>query len=133
MLIGMVKKDYFGYMTAAPNGYAALKEYARENRKNMTVSEAILWAHLRQLPSTFHFRRQHIIGDFIVDFACLEQSLVIEVDGGYHSEPQQIEDDMFRTEELNRHGFRVLRFNNGQINDNISEVMRKIKSILYNE
>ena len=120
-------------MMAAPDRYAILKEFARENRRKMTLGETILWESLRQLPSTFHFRRQHIIGDFIVDFACLEQSLVIEVDGGYHSEPQQIEDDLFRTEKLNNYGFTVLRYKNEQIIGNIDEVMKEIKNILYNE
>ena len=133
MFYSMVKKEQFGFMMAAPDRYAILKEFARENRKNMTLSETVLWEQLRQLPSTFHFRRQHIIGDFIVDFVCLEQSLIIEVDGGYHSEPRQIEDDIFRTEKLNKYGFTVLRFKNEQITDNINEVMRIIKEILYNE
>ena len=129
----MEKKPKFGFMMAAPDRYAILKEFARENRRKMTLSETILWEQLRQLPSTFHFRRQHIIGDFIVDFVCLEQSLIIEVDGGYHSEPQQIEDDLFRTERLNKYGFTVLRFKNEQITDNIDEVMKEIKNTLYNE
>ena len=133
MFYSMVKKEPFGFMMAAPDRYAILKEFARENRKNMTLSETVLWEQLRQLPSTFHFRRQHIIGDFIVDFVCLEQSLIIEVDGGYHSEPRQIEDDIFRTEKLNKYGFTVLRFKNEQITDNMNEVMRIIKEILYNE
>ena len=133
MFYSMVKKEQFGFMMAAPDRYAILKEFARENRKNMTLSETVLWEQLRQLPSTFHFRRQHIIGDFIVDFVCLEQSLIIEVDGGYHSEPRQIEDGIFRTEKLNKYGFTVLRFKNEQITDNMNEVMRIIKEILYNE
>ncbi|MGM9707124.1 MAG: endonuclease domain-containing protein [Prevotella sp.] len=129
----MTTKDRFGFMMAAPDRYALLKEHARENRKNMTLSESILWDYLRQLPSTFHFRRQHIIGDYIVDFVCLERSLVIEVDGGYHSEPRQIENDLFRTERLESYGFKVIRFENEQINYHIEEVMRIIKEILYNE
>ena len=133
IIYGMEKKERLGFMMAAPDRYAILKEFARENRKNMTLSETLLWEQLRRLPSTFHFRRQHIIGDYIVDFVCLEQSLVIEVDGGYHSEPRQIEDDIFRTEKLNKYGFTVLRFKNEQITDNIDEVMRVIKEILYNE
>ena len=62
MFYSMVKKEQFGFMMAAPDRYAILKEFARENRKNMTLSETVLWEQLRQLPSTFHFRRQHIIG-----------------------------------------------------------------------
>ena len=82
--------------------------------------------HISFQKTTYHW-------DFIVDFVCLEQSLIIEVDGGYHSEPQQIEDDLFRTEKLNKYGFTVLRFKNEQITDNIDEVMKEIKNTLYNE
>ena len=121
------------FRTSSPDIYLLLKENARKNRANMTEAEKMLWERLRCYPRPLRFRRQHIIGDFIVDFVCLEQSLIIEVDGGYHSEPQQIEDDLFRTEKLNKYGFTVLRFKNEQITDNIDEVMKEIKNTLYNE
>ena len=120
-------------MTSSPDRYNILKEFARENRMKMTDAETILWETLRNFPKPFHFRRQHIIGDFIVDFVCFERQLVIEVDGGYHSEPHQQEEDLSRTEILGRMGFDVIRFTNEQIIENQQEVIREIKEILYNE
>lgn len=120
-------------MTSSPDRYNILKEFARENRMKMTDAETILWETLRDFPKPFHFRRQHIIGDFIVDFVCFERQLVIEVDGGYHSEPRQQDEDLSRTESLGRMGFDVIRFTNEQIIENQQEVIREIKEILYNE
>jgi len=86
------------YKNANPMEYALLKAYARENRKNQTDAESILWNHIRGKSLGVIFLRQYIIGDYIADFACLEPKLVIEVDGGYHSEPRQAEDDTMRQE-----------------------------------
>ena len=127
------KKQCFDYMTSSPDRYNILKEFARENLMKMTDGETILWETLRDFPKPFHFRRQHIIGDFIVDFVCFERQLVIEVDGGYHSEPHQQEEDLSRTESLGRMGFDVIRFTNEQVIENQQEVIREIKEILYNE
>lgn len=77
------------YMNADPMLYGQLKEYARQNRKNMTQAESVLWSHIRGKVLGVTFLRQYIIGPFITDFACLEPKLIIEVDGGYHSEPRQ--------------------------------------------
>ena len=77
-------------------------------------------------PATYHWGG-------IVDFVCFERQLVIEVDGGYHSEPHQQEEDLSRTESLGRMGFDVIRFTNEQVIENQQEVIREIKEILYNE
>lgn len=96
------KKQCFDYMTSSPDRYGILKGFARENRMKMTYAETVLWDILREFPKPFHFRRQHIIGDFIVDFVCLERQLIIEVDGGCHSGPRQQDEDTGRTENLSR-------------------------------
>ena len=62
-----------------------LKAFAAENRKNATLAEQVLWKHLDRKQLGVKFLRQHIIGDYIVDFVSREQGLVIEVDGGYHA------------------------------------------------
>jgi very-short-patch-repair endonuclease len=72
----------------------------------------------------FKFRRQHPIGQIIVDFYCASQKLVVEVDGGIHM--QQIEADEQRTCELEERGYRVIRFTNDQVEINISEVLAAI-------
>ena len=77
-----------------------LKAFARENRKNPTMAEQILWTCIRDKALGTRFLRQHIIDDFIVDFVSLENSFVIEVDGSYHAEREQMEKDDVRTDIL---------------------------------
>ena len=106
-----------------------LKEHARTNRKEMTPAERILWNSLRKNVS-YKFRRQHPIGDFIADFACVTAKIVIEVDGGYHNEPQQQQNDLWRTEFLESNGFRVMRFSNDDVIYDLSAVINHIKEEL---
>ena len=84
----------------------------------MTVAERVLWNELRASQLGYKFRRQHVIGDFIVDFVCLSKRLVIEIDGAYHDQLCQVRFDQSRTESLQRMGFRVIRFNNEQQSNN---------------
>ena len=123
----------FHYETAAPDRYQLLKEFAKENRREMTESERVLWEALRKLNCGYHFRRQHPIGDYIADFICLKRMLVIEVDGGYHSEPVQQQSDQWRTEFLENKGYTVIRFKNEDITYNLSKVIARIKEQLFNE
>jgi very-short-patch-repair endonuclease len=118
------------YMNADPMEYGLLKAYARENRKNMTQSESILWSQIRGKALGVTFLRQYIIGDYITDFACLEPKLVIEVDGGYHSEPRQVEDDAIRQDWLEHQGFKVIRFTNEEVECDINNTINKIKQAL---
>ena len=120
----------YAYMTASPDRYGLLKQFAKENRQNMTVAERYLWDHLRDYQHTYHFRRQHIIGDYIVDFVSLEYKLVIEVDGGYHAERQQMEDDARRTEDLNHMGFDVVRFTNEEVLFDTGKTLERLRKIL---
>ena len=73
------------------------------------------------------FLRQHIIGDYIVDFVSREDGLVIEVDGGYHSEPRQQTDDELREKALEEMGYHVIRFTNEEVLYNIKYVIEKIE------
>ena len=70
------------------------------------------------------FRRQHLFGDYILNFVCLENKLVIEVDGGQHG--QQVEYDENRTQKLQAAGFRVLRFWNNEVLNEKESVRQKI-------
>jgi len=119
------------YNTANPLNYEILKENAKNRRKNPTEAEVFLWQNLqnKQLDG-YKFRREHIIGDFIVDFVCLSTQLIIEVDGGYHNEENQKEFDQARTEYLNQKGFRVIRFTNGEVLNDIEKTLEIIKSAL---
>ena len=116
----------YDYNIADPFYYGMLKEYASENRKFQTDAERMLWRYLSTNKLGIHFRRQHIIGCYIADFVCLRKKLVIEVDGGYHSQSEQAIKDYYRTEDLERMGFKVIRFRNEDIETNISLVLDQI-------
>ena len=102
---------------------------ARQLRKNLTDAERHLWAQLRnrQLDG-FKFRRQAPIGPYIVDFICLSEKLIIEADGGQHA--QQADEDAKRTHWLEERGYRVMRFWNNDILENIEGVVKIIRKAL---
>jgi very-short-patch-repair endonuclease len=102
--------------------------FARRLRRDMTDAEQRLWRALRELELRNRFRRQHPIGASIVDFACPAAKLVIEVDGGQHAINEA--EDEARTQELARHGYRVIRFWNGDVMENIEGVLLAIKQAL---
>jgi len=105
------------------------KTKARELRKNPTDAEGKLWIHLQRRQIGGHkFRRQHILGPYIVDFICLEKRLIIEVDGGHHDE--QIAHDARRSHWLESRGFRVIRFWNNQVLKEIEVVQEVIAEAL---
>ncbi len=113
--------------TASPVLYNILKEKAREMRNKPTEAEKMLWNALSNKGiEGLKFRRQHIIGEYIVDFVCLEKRLIIEVDGSVHLLPEQIEHDKLRTEWLVSKGFKVVRYTNNQV---LSDLFNTIESI----
>ena len=97
------------------------------------MAEQILWQHLRGKVLGTKFFRQYIIADYISDFASVQYQLVIEVDGAYHSESNQMEYDEGRFQRLQDIGFTVIRFTNEEIYDNIESVIKTIKHHLHNE
>jgi very-short-patch-repair endonuclease len=102
-------------------------EIARRLRKTMTPQEVKLWVHLRALKDQgLHFRRQVPRDGFIVDFACLKSKLVIEVDGAQHGEPANLRHDAERDAILAAAGFRVVRFWNHEVNENLDGVVETI-------
>ncbi len=124
----VVENPVPGYMTTDSLTWRGLKLHARENRRNATKAEKILWERLRNRKLGVRFRRQHAIGDFIVDFVCIEKKLVVEADGGIHE--QQKAYDLERTKLLMTRGFRVLRFRNDEIIDGIDNVISRIRKEL---
>ena len=97
------------------------KTHARQLRTAMTDAERRLWQSLRlQQFDGYKFRRQHPLGHYVVDFVCLEAKLVVEVDGGQHSERQDY--DASRTEWLSQRGLRVVRFWNHEVMNDIEAV-----------
>jgi len=102
---------------------------ARGLRRTMTDAERAVWRRLKaRTLNGAKFRRQHTIGPYVADFACLERQLVIEIDGGQHA--RQLEADAARTEFFRKQGFRVLRFWNGDVFSNIDGVLTAIMEAL---
>ena len=95
---------------------------AKDNRKNMTPAESVLWESLRGKRLGVRFRRQHPVYDYIPDFVCLEKRLIVEVDGGYHFIGDQQVSDEGRTQYLNQFGFEVIRFTNEEVLADINNV-----------
>ena len=102
-----------------------IRARARGLRKNPTAAEKVLWGHLRFWQVDGHkFRRQQPVGNYIVDFVCLEKRLIVEVDGGQHAE--QGDYDARRDGWLRDQGFTVLRFWNNDVLSNLAAVSEKI-------
>ena len=102
---------------------------ARRLRRDQTEAEQKLWTHLRaRRLAGYRFKRQVPLGPFIVDLACYEARLVIEVDGGQHAERSK--EEATRTAWLEERGFRVLRFWNNEVMENLDAVLPEILSAL---
>ena len=98
---------------------------ARRLRRTMTDAERRLWQGLRGRQMHGHkFRRQYPLCGYVVDFVCLEASLVIEADGGQHAEQTAYDEE--RTRKLEQSGFRMMRFWNDEILRNTEIVLETI-------
>ena len=129
----LLKEDadkYVGefYQAADPFTYHLLKNFVSEHRKNPTQAEDFLWQQLRgNKLNGYVFRRQHIIGNFIVDFVCLAKKLIIEVDGLIHQLPENKMSDKERTVWLQQKGYEVIRFTNEEILFDTQTALNQIK------
>ena len=97
----------------------------------MTVAENILWNKLEK--TQFHdlkFRRQHPINTYIADFYCHELKLIIEIDGEYHDTEEQNKYDIERTNVLEYHDLKVIRFTNDEIVNNINSILIKLEGLI---
>ncbi len=123
-MIGMRNQDKRWHTN--PDLWEKLKPIAREMRGKQTEAESLLWQHLRRHHLRgLSFRRQHSIGQFIVDFYCAKERLVIEVDGSLHQ--YQVDEDLIRQEFLKSLNLKMLRFTNDSILNSIDKVIKKIE------
>lgn len=100
---------------------------AREMRKQPTVAEETLWQALRRKQANgLRFRRQRVIGPYIVDFCCLSHKLIVEVDGAHHHDADYRAYDEDRTHYLEANGFQVLRFDNAEVLVDVDDVVERI-------
>ncbi|WP_201451514.1 endonuclease domain-containing protein [Hydrogenophaga sp. BPS33] len=103
---------------------AQAKEKARELRTSTTEAEALLWQHIRgRRFQGFKFRRQRPLSPYILDFVCLEAGLVIEIDGGQHSD--QLDYDQRRSALITSRGLTVIRFWNHEVMNETTAVLEK--------
>ena len=101
---------------------------ARILRKQQTPQEAKLWNLLRNRQFFgLKFKRQHPIGDYVVDFVCIEQKIIVELDGGQHNIPVNIIKDSERTIFLESEGYRVFRIWNNDVDNNLEGVFLELK------
>lgn len=106
-----------------------LKQVRRDLRNNLTSAEATLWKALQR--KQLHgrkFRRQHSIENFIVDFYCPSEKLIIELDGAHHFTSAGFEKDKERDTSLSNMGFKILRFENQDIFNSLENVLETISS-----
>lgn len=110
---------------------SSLNEKARHLRNNATPPERRFWNALRKMPfyKTTKFNRQKPLGEYVVDFYCHEHRLVIEIDGDTHGPEDVQRKDQIRTEFLESHGLRVLRFTNRDVVNNIEGVIGQLEQI----
>lgn len=88
----------------------------RKLRREMTAGEKVFWAKVaRRQFNNLKFRRQHAIGNYIVDFYCPEKKLIIEIDGDSHAEELTIQDDRAREDYLESFGYKIIRYQNSDI------------------
>ena len=98
----------------------------------MSLAEAKLWKHLRaHQMGDVHFRNQHAIGNYIVDFCAPRKKLIIELDGSQHLEQQDYDEE--RTKFLETRGYRVLRFWNNDVMNKTDAVLQAIWNALNEE
>ncbi|MEO8354685.1 MAG: DUF559 domain-containing protein [Chloroflexota bacterium] len=105
-----------------------MHERAKNLRREMTPAETILWKELRTNKlHGLHFRRQQIIHGYIADFYCHQHELIVELDGGIHE--MQKEYDADREAYLIAAGFRIIRFTNDQVNNELKSVLQMIVDV----
>ena len=100
------------------------RSFAKELRSRMTDAEIILWSRLRRWPDPrYKFRRQHPIGIYIADFACIASRLVVEVDGATHSTQEERAHDLARERYLTARGWRTIRIPNQDIYERLNDIV----------
>jgi very-short-patch-repair endonuclease len=104
-----------------------LTQLARRLRRNSSDAEQLIWSNLRNRNlQNLKFRRQQPLGNFIVDFVCFEKRVVVELDGSQHAGSKK---DLLRDRWFNRQDFRVLRFWNNEVFENLDGVLERILEV----
>jgi len=116
-------------MATKLNNIIYLKDTRDHLRKNMTEAELVLWEVLKEKKlGGRKFRRQHSIGHYIADFYCSTEKLIIELDGQQHFTNEGINKDLERDKHLEMMKIKVLRFENKEVMNNLTHVLKTIKA-----
>ena len=107
-------------------------EYARMLRQAQTHAEELMWQELRNRKLGVKFRRQHPISDYVVDFYCSDKSLIVEIDGAIHNDTEIEKKDKEREDILISLGYRILRFTNDEVENDIFKVLKSIRNEISN-
>jgi very-short-patch-repair endonuclease len=118
-------------MPRPPRSNPKTRTRAIELRKELTPAERKLWALIRNDQLGVNFRRQHAIDNYIPDFVCIEKKLIIELDGSQHLEQEEYDEE--RTKYLNSLGYKVIRFWNNDVMNNMDGVILAIIQATENE
>ena len=105
---------------------ADARQLARKERRSGNLPEVLIWRELRKRPGGYRFRRQHPISELVLDFACLERRLAIEIDGEAHNRADRPERDMARDRHLKARGFEVLRLPARYVLENLEGALTSI-------
>jgi len=115
-------------MTDKTHNDKNLKDLRRQNRSNLTPAEAELWKHLQNSKLDGRkFRRQHSVGNYILDFYCPQEELGIELDGRDHFTDNGYEADTKRTDYLNSLNIKIIRFENKEVFNQLEGVLEEIR------
>jgi very-short-patch-repair endonuclease len=125
-----MKKDWLKISGMHDGATPKIFRNAARLRVDMTEPEKLLWESLKTKPFGFKFRRQHPIKFFILDFYCHKKRLSIEIDGGYHNNPEQKEKDKVKTAYLKSVDIKEIRFKNDEVINDINKVIEIIKTEL---
>lgn len=109
---------------------------ARRLRREQTPAEALLWERVRSNQLGHRFRRQHVIGRFVVDFSCPAARLVVEIDGSVHDPDDARNQDGWRTKQLEDLGYSVIRLSNHLVLNDTDEAIVQIRhavALRFNE
>ncbi len=127
-------EDSPGYFNSTEQEWRNTLPFAKDNRKDLTEAENIIWQEVRDRKiGGFKFRRQHPIAGYIPDFVCLDKKLIIEIDGEYHNDPEQKIFDAARQNWLTENGFEMIRFTNDEIKKSLKQVIETISKKLKEE
>jgi very-short-patch-repair endonuclease len=113
------------WLTANKDFYRKFKHDRNNLKSNMTNAELVLWGYLRNNKQGVKFRRQHIIDFYIPDFVALSIKLIIEVDGKIHLRKRK--EDAERTKRLAVIGYKVIRFENEEVENEVEKVLSRIR------